>query len=183
METSLGIVILLICWFFRKNALNLNIKLCSLHVWRCFGNYLAVIWLLTLVKMGILRKIYERWYLGFKLAGNVVFKANHFMPFCWLAASKLNVSGCCSWEQSFLWLFLSKQWLNCSFMLPGEKKRGGKSSFVNKLSGEALQLALLTFCSQNVNTSFLLPNSEVHSNIARRNCFIFYFKYSWETQL
>lgn len=54
----------------------------SLHLWRCFGNHLAIIWLLTLLKMGIPRKIYERWYLGSKLAGNGVFRANNFMPFC-----------------------------------------------------------------------------------------------------
>lgn len=54
-------------------------------------------------------------------------------------------------------------------MLPEKKGGGKKSSFVNKLSGEALQLALLTLCIQTVNTSLLLPNSEVHLKIARLN--------------
>lgn len=53
-------------------------------------------------------------------------------------------------------------------MLP-EKKKMEKSSFVNKLSGEALQFALLTLYILKVSITLLLQKSEVYLKIARLN--------------
>lgn len=67
-----------------------------------------------------------------------------------------------------------------------ERRRRKRSSFLNKLPGEVLQLALLTLCIQIANASLLFLNSEVHLKFHRLNwnwVFLLNFKDSWETNL